>query len=341
MNVQSHTDASIFQELGDEWNALLKRSLTDTPFSSRQWHSIWWDVYQPGDLWLLTVRDDDNILRGIASMFIAQNEGESRTLHLVGCEDVTDYVDFLVDAGYADTVFAAIADALIEHKDKYDQIDFCNIPAESQTYTAFPALLGDKGFTVETVRQEVCPVVTLEGDFDAYLESLDKKQRKELQRKLRRAKGAGDSVQFYIVDEADEAETDLDAEVEKFLTLMAASHPEKAAFLDDENNRTFMQRIIPAMRDAGWLQLNFLEVVGDPAASYLNFIYNDEVLVYNSGLDPKIAAALSPGIILLCENIQHAIDNGHAKFNFLRGDESYKYKMGGVDTEIFNLKASL
>ncbi|MEO1163890.1 MAG: GNAT family N-acetyltransferase [Chloroflexota bacterium] len=336
MNVQSYTNASIFEELSDEWNALLQRSITNTPFSSVQWHSIWWEVFNPGDLWVVTIRDDGNTLRGIASMFIIDNDG-TKTLHLVGCEDVTDYVDFLVDAEYADDVFASIAQALVDNKDKYDNIDFCNIPAESQSYTAFPEVLTENGFTTETARQEVCPVVTLDGDFDTYLGSLDKKQRKELQRKLRRAKGAGDSINFYIVGD----EHDLDAEIEKFLDLMASSHPEKAEFLADEANRTFMQKIIPAMRDAGWLQLNFLEVVGDPAASYLNFIYNDEVLVYNSGLDPQKAAALSPGIILLCYNIQHAIENEHGIFNFLRGDESYKYKMGGVDTEIFNLKASL
>jgi len=35
----------------------------------------------------------------------------------------------------------------------------------------------------------------------------------------------------------------------------------------------------------GWLQLAFLEIEGRKAAAYLNFVYNNRVLVYNSGLD--------------------------------------------------------
>ncbi len=98
---------------------------------------------------------------------------------------------------------------------------------------------------------------------------------------------------------------------------------------------------MPAAEKAGWLQMNFLEVMGEPVAAYVNFDYNNQILVYNSGLDPQKASALSPGIILLSYNIEHAIENKREKFDFLRGDEQYKYKMGGQNTEIFNLKASL
>ena len=122
---------------------------------------------------------------------------------------------------------------------------------------------------------------------------------------------------------------------------MASSHPEKAQFLENEQHVTFFKSIVPAAAAAGWLQLNFLEVMGEPVAAYVNFDYNNQILVYNSGLAPVQAAALSPGIVLLSYNIEHAIENKREVFDFLRGDEQYKYRMGGQNTEIYNLKASL
>jgi CelD/BcsL family acetyltransferase involved in cellulose biosynthesis len=35
--------------------------------------------------------------------------------------------------------------------------------------------------------------------------------------------------------------------------------------------------------------------------------------------------------------IQHAIENKRAVFDFLRGDEDYKYRLGGQDTRLYRL----
>lgn len=336
MKVQSFNTVEIFDSLKSEWNALLKRSIIDTPFSTYEWHINWWNAYHAGDLWVITIRDNSDILQGIVSLFIA-DENDKRIVHFVGCKEVTDYSDILVDKNHSDKVYEALADFLLENQDKYDALDLCNIPAVSPTYTQFPNLLKEKGFTTETNIQEVCPVIELPDSFEAYLALLDKKQGKEVQRKLRRAKGAGDSLNWYMVSD----EHNLDEEIDKFLKLMAASHPEKAKFLENDQNVTFFKSVVPAAAKAGWLQMNFLEVMGDPVAAYVNFDYNNQILVYNSGLDPQKAAALSPGIILLSYNIEHAIENKREIFDFLRGDEQYKYKMGGQNTEVFNLKASL
>lgn len=336
MKVHSYTTTDVFDDLRSEWNNLLKRSTTDTPFSTHEWHSLWWAAYHPGDLWVLTFRDDaDDRLLGLASLFIEPNEDGERLVHFVGCEDVTDYLDVLVDRDHLNDVYQALAEALADHHEKFDALDLCNIPGGSNTCRMLPPALEAVGFDVQTGLQEVCPVVPLPENFEAYLEMLDKKQRKEVKRKLRIADGQGEALHWYIVN----GSHDLDAEMEKFLQLMAASHPEKAQFLEDDKHVTFFKSIVPAAAQAGWLQMNFLEVDGEPVAAYVNFDYNNRVFVYNSGLNPNKAAALSPGIVLLSYNIEHAIEQKRDIFDFLRGDEQYKYRMGGQDTEVHNLQA--
>jgi CelD/BcsL family acetyltransferase involved in cellulose biosynthesis len=180
---------------------------------------------------------------------------------------------------------------------------------------------------------EVCPVITLPESFEAHLAQMDKKQRHELRRKLRRAETA--TMDWYIVDDSHE----LTAETELFLQLMASANPDKAKFLQNPAHVAFFQRIVPMFYTLGWLQLAILRVEDVPAAAYLNFVYNHEVGVYNSGLNLEVGAAFSPGIVLLAYLIESAIQRGYRRFDFLRGDEEYKYRIGGRDEILYRMVA--
>ena len=84
------------------------------------------------------------------------------------------------------------------------------------------------------------------------------------------------------------------------------------------------------------LELAFLELGGRNVAAYFNFISQDRVWVYNSGMDPDFAA-FSPGWVLLAGLIRRAIETGCQAFDFLRGDEPYKFQWGGVGEQVLRL----
>ncbi|MBN1963627.1 MAG: GNAT family N-acetyltransferase [Anaerolineae bacterium] len=332
MNLETYTTPDAFDALRAEWNPLLERSGSNLVFLTHEWLQTWWDVYQPGDLWVIVGRTDDGQLAGIAPWFIQQQE-ERRVVRAIGCVEVTDYLSVIADREHEQAYFTALSDHLAATEDVFDAIGLCNIPTESPTLALLPDLLQARGFTVTTEVQEVCPLVPLTGDWEDYLSRLDKKQRHEVRRKLRRAHA---TTAWHITG----PDADISAATEQFLHLMAASSPDKAVFLQDEQNEAFMRAIILRMWEAGWLQLTFLTVNSDPAATYLNFDYNNRVLVYNSGQDVTQYGALSPGIVLLAHTIRHAIDSGREVFDFLRGNEPYKYQMGGQDTQIHELTAT-
>ena len=310
MQVTAYDDAGIFQSLQPEWNSLLQRAPTDFVFYTWEWHSTWWEAYQPGELLILVCRDDDQLL-GIAPLFVTDTE-LGRTVRIIGCVDVTDYLDFIVDSEHLREVFAAFADYLAAHRDSFDILDLCNIPQESPTRAILPDLLHNRRFVTAVEQQEVCPVITLAADWGGYLLSLDKKQRHEIRRKLRRIHGTAKTIDWYIVN----GRHDLDAEIEQFMRLMAASDPEKALFLQDTSNLRFFKNIVPLAQERGWLQMNFLTVGEEPVAAYLNFVYGERVMVYNSGLNHQEYGQLSPGIVLLAYNIQYAIEKGYRKYDF-------------------------
>jgi CelD/BcsL family acetyltransferase involved in cellulose biosynthesis len=330
--VHPYHDANGFEDLAEEWNELLHRSTANTIFLTLEFQRTWWQTLGEGELLILAVRDDDGELIGIAPLFATTNPQGQRALATVGCVEVADYLDFIVARGRDEAVYTALVDYLTSPSaPTWDLLDLCNIHQDSPTLNILPALAEARGWTASTARDDVCPIVQLPGTWEEYLEMLEGKQRREIRRKLRRT-GGETAQNWYIVG----PEHDLETEVEEFLDLMAASAPDKADFLTPRM-RDFFRQLARVVYDAGWLQLVFLKVGERKAAAYLNFIYDNRVLVYNSGLDWRTFPRLGAGIILTAHCIRHAIEQGRQVFDFMQGDERYKYQFGGQDVEVRRL----
>jgi CelD/BcsL family acetyltransferase involved in cellulose biosynthesis len=335
LKLEIYHDSSGFETLRPMWNALLGQNATNEIFLTWEWQATWWNAYCPGELWLIAGYENDQLV-GIAAWFV---EAGTRTLRSVGGVDVTDYLDVIAAPEHRDAFLKAVAAQIATKADQFARVSLCNIQEKSPTLEALPRYLREQGFFVELEQQETCPHIPLPATFEDYLNNiLDKKNRHELRRKIRRVENpeGGDKVAWYVVGE----QHDLNAEIEKFIDLMRASHPEKAKFMDDPKNALFFRDIVPKMAASGWLQLAFLTVNDVPAAAYLNFDYDNRIGVYNSGLLPQTYAHLSPGIVLLGYLIQYNIELKRSVFDFLRGNEDYKYRMGAVDAPVMELKAS-
>ena len=106
--------------------------------------------------------------------------------------------------------------------------------------------------------------------------------------------------------------------------------PEKEAFLRDMAQQLWPQ---------GWLDLAFLSADGEPIAALWCFAYGSTYAAYNSGYHPAYAE-LSAGIVLFAERIRPAIARGFfTTFDFLRGNEPYKYRFGAIDQPLYQLLA--
>jgi CelD/BcsL family acetyltransferase involved in cellulose biosynthesis len=141
---------------------------------------------------------------------------------------------------------------------------------------------------------------------------------------MRRAEENSDSIRWYIVKEQEK----LDSEIQSFFSLMEMD-PDKKKFLSPQM-RDQMSGIIHWAFEEGILQLSFLQISQSKAAAYLCFDHGKHLLVYNSGFDYQFSE-YSPGWVLLSYLIQHAIETGKSHFDFMRGDETYKYRFGAED----------
>ena len=320
--------SSVFTLLADEWDALAQRSMTDTPFQSLAYQKAWWTHLHPenGRLHTVTVRDETRQLIAIACLYDLEG-----TLYFNGCVEETDYLDLIVPANHAEAAWQAILDCLNSPNfPKWHAMDLCNVPETSPTRTILPRELQQKGLHFQERINEVCPIIPLPTTFTAYLEGINSKQRREIKRKLRRAVGA--EAELVVV----QPEDNIEAAVSDFLDLLQKSTFEKRDWLND-GRRALFYEVAEAAHKAGTLQLLFIEIHGKKAAGLFNFDYKDRIWVYNSGLDPALFGALSLGVVITAKAIEHAIENGRSTFDFLRGNETYKYRFGAQDTSIYRL----
>ncbi len=307
------------------WQALHARTALRSPFLAWTWQSEWARAFAAGArMEIRQVTDDAGHLRGLLPLY----EVEPGVFGLIGGADVSDYLDVLAEAGREDEVWAAL---LASRAGVGTLWDLHAIPAASPTVTRLPALAAEHGVEVTVTLEERCPVLALGASWEAYLAALSGKQRHELGRKMRRLEREVPQARALRLAGCAEVE----ARFDDFLALHRRSRVGKARFMD-ERMEAFFRRVALALADQGGLRLWLLDTPGGPIAAFLCLEWDGTVGLYNSGFDPE-RAALSPGVVLLAHIIRDAIARGMRRFDFLRGEERYKYDFGPTPEDVFRV----
>jgi CelD/BcsL family acetyltransferase involved in cellulose biosynthesis len=203
-------------------------------------------------------------------------------------------------------------------------LDLYNFIDSSSTLPALEHAAREIGWGYKIEQMQHCPYIPLPGNWEEYLAGIDKKQRHEIRRKMRRLEEGTLPVHWYIVEDAAVVESEIDA----FIGLMEQDE-DKARFLTPAM-REHMRFTVRCAFDVGCLNLSFLEIGGKKAAGYLSFDYLNRLWVYNSGIEREFNE-LSPGWVLLGYLLQWANSHEIKEFDFMRGDENYKYRFGAID----------
>jgi CelD/BcsL family acetyltransferase involved in cellulose biosynthesis len=327
------------EELETEWNDLLAESCSHVPFLRYEYLRTWWGTRGGGEwpqdarLVLITARENGR-LTGIAPLFMAEWEGAQRLL-LVGSIEISDYLDIIARSTDMPRFCSEMLDYLKSEPQLagWQHIDLYNVLETSPSIASLhdTAASAGLGYQLEPFRPAL--TIALPGDWETYLAGIDKKQRHEIRRKMRRAYSGEKPVRWYYVQDA----STLDAEVEAFLHLMSQDEA-KARFLTPLMRENFWETMRCAFK-AGCLHLSFLEIDGHKAAGYLSLDYLNQLWVYNSGIDATFIE-YSPGWVLLGELLQWANENKYAAFDFMRGDEDYKFRFGAKKRDVMRVTIS-
>lgn len=177
-----------------------------------------------------------------------------------------------------------------------------------------------------TIRQHtVAAVLELPDTFDAYLMSMGKKDRHELRRKRRRYEAAIGEARFVH-------HTGTGTVFDDFVRFHRMAAGDKGGFMTDAMEAYFAD--LAGLE--GWGIDALVGHDGHVTAAAFGYGDADGYYLYNSSYNPELAEA-SPGVVLLGRLIELSIERGRRVFDFLKGDEPYKFRLGAEPRALFEV----
>ena len=291
------------------------------------WLKVWWQEFGAGaELHLGAIRQEEEVI-GVAPLLV--REGKTS---LIGSADVCDYLDFIVAPGRERDFFSVLLDDLREKG--INQLDLSPLRPDSTVLTYLVSIAQNRGYEVLCHPEDVSLELDLPATWEEYLGILTSKQRHEVKRKLRRLEEAG-NVKYRIVEDTGATREAMNT----FLRMFAESRTDKAAFLTAQME-SFFRSLADNMAEVGLLRLGILELDTQPTAMVMCVDYNDCMYLYNSGYNPQYNS-LSVGLLCKVLCIKESIQEGKKRFDFLKGDETYKYHLGGGEVPLYSCQITI
>ena len=288
----------------------------DFPFYAYPWHVLWWKFFG---------RDWRPFILLINDVAIAPLARRGDLVIFSGGQEIADYLDLIAPENAKEHAWQEIMKFIELQGVK--QLELFNLPQNSKTISFFRKLNAVSKKIILT-KEDTTPIIALPGNWEQYLLSLDRHNRHELRRKLKRFESDHPDVSF-----GESQNPDHDLEI--LINLMKLN-TEKNIFLT-RTMETFFRRL-PATFP-GTLKIFTLKIGDQTVAAVLTFVSGKSLLTYNSGYDKTNYPGA--GFYLKASTIRWAMENGLKEYNFLQGNERYKYDLGGVDFFVYRIKVTL
>ncbi|MBT8199242.1 MAG: GNAT family N-acetyltransferase [Acidimicrobiia bacterium] len=277
------------------------------PFVRAGFLKAWWSSFGTPDEPLEVVVDDT----GLVPLWHTVD-----AIRFAGDPDLTDYHAPLGIDG------SQLLVDFVLSRSRGTSYVFDSMPEEAASSIA--AFFSYQGVDVEPQQHAVAMRLALPISFDEYLMSIGKKQRHEMRRKVRRfAEQLGDPIL---------TEGDAFDDLELFFSFHRQAEGDKGTFMTETRADFFRELLkidgarLDVLRDGS----------GEPVAASFGFVDADAYYLYNSAYDPA-KADTSPGIVMLSMLIEQAIGDERRWFDFLKGDETYKYRLGAEERPLYQV----
>ncbi len=331
MKIEIVSSQESFASLREPWSELLEKNPAVDFFLSHPWLYSWWEVFARGrELSIFVCRHgSDGRVVGILPAFMENGGGlSSRRMRLLGSEFVSsDFLGILVDPHSKEETLKALLDALHHGEQLWDLLDFEALDSQGD----LPALLHEtvakgEGRRILIEPGETCPALVLPGDWETYLRALTKKMRSNVRyfRKVLERRGA---VEYEMIESPEQFEgalSDVMRLRRRWIEARGYSSPCPFPLYADFHRRLW-RRSIPE----GGVHIRFLRYNGRRIAFAYLLRLGASVYYYQTAFEQEFASR-SVGSVLLGHLIEEAIAWGCTRFEFLRGDEQYKFKWGEV-----------
>ncbi len=313
------------------------------------WLASWWDAYQASHRLHVLVAYCGERVCGILPLAETTSALTGRSLVFLGSGKVcSDDLGILADPIDSWEVAVAFATWLVQSPDccRWDYLNLDGVRDGNQAMAHFGRCIEAlSGSQIERKPSPNCWAAPLEGGLESYRNRLTKRARKI----VREAEAAIDSGKgVFEIAQSKEQALEYVSEIEQMHQARWEERGIHGCFSTEEFT-CFLQEAIREMWQDPWQAVEaachdvgdlavvskqrvlvaLLRIDGVVAAGSVCFRDREAMAMYLVGMNPEFAEK-RPGWMLNTCFIKHAIEQGCTKFDFMRGDEEYKERLGGV-----------
>jgi hypothetical protein len=310
---------SAWENLAAAWNELLGSSRANTVFLTWDWLFSWAGCFLDADrrLFILAIHKNRELV-GIAPWYlrrISRNFMSINQVEFLGSPEAgSDYLDIIIQAGKEREV-AGVLYRYLFHDGRllWDCLHLCDIPSDSLFLLHFQEIIEKEGKYAELSKGSYCPFAALPNNSD-WIPGVSSGRKARFKQDLARLGKDGEISHRVLTGDA------AAGGLEDFFSF----HRDKSG-RDGVQLHRFIRAFASRSLGRCLLRLDFLGIQGTTIAALLHLKYQDELLLYIMAADKAFNPRISAGNVLVGLCLKKAGEEGIARYDFLKGNEPYKF----------------
>ncbi len=325
-----------FASMRNEWGALAARSKAG-PFLSWSWLYPWWQRlgFQRA-LRIFVAWDEEQKAVGILplSQETTHEMGVPvRKWRFLGDTHVgSDYLDLLAEPEYENVLIESFAKHLAAKKNSIDVLELHGLPQGSAFSQAILKALGKEALVSRCSKQYTCPLVKIGDSWEQYLKSVGRTDN------LRRRHKWFLSQPGFAIERWEDSFS-IAKSVSEFFELHRLRWEKEGGSqgIHGPHVQSFHRDATFFMAQDGHVRMYILRLGNQPLSAVYVILWKNRVYFYQSGYDPQWTRR-SAGLVLLGQTLADAFGEKRIEFDFLRGQEPYKFEWANDQRETEELR---
>lgn len=335
IKIEKFVGKEAFLQIREDWRNLFAQT-NCAPFLSFEWTSAWYEkLAENREIYLLKASENETLI-GILPLCLETKKlfgVKFRKLGFLG-EEIggADYLDLIAKDEHKAEIWGEVFEFLRGEKD-FDSINLENLAENSATNSILESLCNtNKSFHFKNITSSICPQIDLSSGWENVLSQSRRKDNfKRRLKKLEKFEG----FEFRSVTE----KTEISAAFERFAFLH-----EKRWEKDGGSEATglpqlmnFHRAVVENLAEKKLIRFDEVWVEGACRASVYGLDNGKTFYYYNAGYDLDWAN-YSVGMVLIGLSIKAAIERGNLLYDFLRGEENYKFDWSNTQENLVTIK---